>query len=219
MFNYEEESFAVLFGSVARGDFNKNSDIDIFLYNYPEDKAKKKIALMNLPQLPINFVSYDSNMLCKFHEEGSLFLYHIYKQGELIDGDNVHWNELCHSFVLKKSFQDEIKKIRKEIMPYRRLVFLNGYYLSALVNIYPLLKNYCIFTLANQGIYEFNKEKCIILNVADDKKSEQLLRLQQFYDYSVRGLDVPLNISPNSGTARELIECSYNFIRNVNDYQ
>ncbi|EJJ0548272.1 nucleotidyltransferase domain-containing protein [Cronobacter sakazakii] len=49
MLNYEEESFAVLFGSVARGDYNKNSDIDILLCNYPEDKAKKNIASINLP--------------------------------------------------------------------------------------------------------------------------------------------------------------------------
>ncbi|WP_406943723.1 nucleotidyltransferase domain-containing protein [Citrobacter freundii] len=83
MLNYEEESFAVLFGSVARGDYNKNSDIDILLCNYPEDKAKKNIASINLPQLPVNFVLYDSNMLWKFHEEGSLFLYHIFKQGKL----------------------------------------------------------------------------------------------------------------------------------------
>ncbi|EJF7811314.1 TPA: nucleotidyltransferase domain-containing protein, partial [Citrobacter freundii] len=103
MLNYEEESFAVLFGSVARGDYNKNSDIDILLCNYPEDKAKKNIASINLPQLPVNFVLYDSNMLWKFHEEGSLFLYHIFKQGKLIDGDALKWSEICQSFVVKKS--------------------------------------------------------------------------------------------------------------------
>lgn len=219
MLNYEEESFAVLFGSVARGDYNKNSDIDILLCNYPEDKAKKNIASINLPQLPVNFISYDSDMLWKFHEKGSLFLYHIFKQGRLIDGDALKWSEICQSFVVKKSFQEEINKIQKEIASYKKLDFLNGYYLSALVNIYPLLKNYCIFNLANQGIYEFNKKECIVLNAADDRKSEQLLILQEFYDYSVRELDIALKVSPNSSKARELIKCSYDFIRNFNDYQ
>lgn len=219
MFNYEEESFAVLFGSVARGDHNKNSDIDILLYNYPEEKAIIKLASINPPKLPINFILYDSNMFWKFYEEGSLFLYHIFEQGKLIDGDALKWSEICQNFVVKKFFHEEINKIRKEITPYRKLDFLNGYYLSALVNIYPLLKNYCIFTLANQGVYEFNKKECIILTVADGKKSAQLLTLQQFYDYSVRELDIKLKVNPNSSTARDLIKCSYDFIRNINDYQ
>lgn len=219
MLDFDKESFAVLFGSVSRGDYTKNSDIDILLYNYPEEKAKQKIELINLPDFPVNFVVYDEEMFWKFHTEGSLFLHHIFEQGKLIDGNDLKWNEIKQSFIVKKSFQEEINKIKREVLVYQQLGFLNGFYLSALVNIYPLLKNYCIFTLANQGVYEFNKRKCIKLKVADDNKSENLLQLQGFYDYSVRGLDISLEVSPNSLVAKNLVEQSYNFIRDIHDYQ
>lgn len=213
----DKESFVVIFGSVARGDFNAESDIDVMLYNYPEDKARGKIISLNLPNFPINFVCYDRETFSKFYNEGSLFFYHMFKQGFLVDGDKEIWDFLCEQFSLKKSFHDELRKISYEASSYKNLSYFNGYYLSALVNIYPLLKNFCIFTLAQQGVYEFNKKKCILTSLGDDVKAKRLLLLQQFYDYSVRNLDVKLNISPNSLSAKLLIEDSYNFIRSYND--
>lgn len=212
--NIENESFAILFGSVSRGDFNNNSDIDILLYNYPEEKAIEKIKKIDIPDLPINFIFYDAATFNNFYSQGSLFLYHIFEQGRLIDGCESKWEELISSFKVKKTFKDEIKKIKSEILIYKNLDFLNGYYLSALVNLYPLLKNFCIFSLAEEEIYEFNKKECIKTKANDIERSNNLILLQDFYDYSVREIDLKLKLSPNSTAAKKLIEESYNFIRN-----
>ncbi|MGC0837993.1 nucleotidyltransferase domain-containing protein [Pantoea agglomerans] len=214
MFSTEKESFAILFGSVSRGDYNKNSDIDVLLYNYPEGKAIYKIKDLDIPELPINFISYDTATFNNFYNQGSLFLYHIFEQGKLIDGCESKWAELTSSFKVKKSFADEINKIKNEALIYRDLEFLNGYYLSALVNLYPLLKNFCIFSLAEEGIYEFNKRECIKLKANNIGVSNNLILLQDFYDYSVREINIKLKLSPNSAAAKNLIKESFKFIRN-----
>ncbi|AMM82936.1 MULTISPECIES: nucleotidyltransferase domain-containing protein [Pasteurella] len=208
-----KNQFIVLFGSVARGDDNINSDLDILLINIDIYESENILRQYKLPNYPHNYIEYNYDTFYKFHIEGSLFLHHIFLEGKVIYGNMQLWNKLKREFRVKSSFIDEIKKIQSDISLYRNLDFSNGFYLSVLDNIYPLLKNYCIFKLANKGIYIFNKKECIIEAVKNEQLRKKLLELQQFYDYSTRNISLNLTIKPNSLEAKKLILTVYFLIK------
>ncbi|WP_323077860.1 nucleotidyltransferase domain-containing protein, partial [Aeromonas hydrophila] len=66
-------SFVVVFGSVARGDSNKNSDLDILLIESDTDKTNSILEKQDLPNLPVNYVNYSHDLFKKYYDMGSLF--------------------------------------------------------------------------------------------------------------------------------------------------
>jgi hypothetical protein len=210
--NVTINSFVVVFGSVARGDSNKNSDLDILLIESDTDKANSILEKQDLPNLPVNYVNYSHDLFKKYYDMGSLFLHHIFEQGVLLSGSELEWSKYKEQFKLKNNFNDEINKIKSDIEVYSDISIFNGMFYSPLANAFPMMKNYCIFTLANAGIFEFNKVKCIEKMKASSNAISDFLLLQSFYDSSVKGLDVDLGVDPCSIEASLLLQKVYSYI-------
>ncbi len=207
-----KNSFVVIFGSVARGDSNKNSDIDVLLINYDSNDADYILSKCNLPDLPINYIEYDLSKFEKYFNMGSLFLYHIFNQGLLLYGNEEKWSEYGNKFRLKNNFDEEINKIKSDIEVYNDISIFNNRFYLPLVNIYPMLKNYCIFSLANMGVYEFNKVECIKKMIISDMVLNKFLLIQSFYDSSVRGINLDMEIDPYSIEAGLLLQSVYKYV-------
>lgn len=207
-----KNSFIVVFGSVARRDSHKNSDIDILLIQSDIDKFESMLETYDLPDFPVNYIKYDYTLFKKYYDMGSLFLHHIFEQGILLSGDEIEWSKYKKQFRLKANFYDEINRIKSDIEVYNDISIFNGMFYSPLANIFPMMKNYCIFTLANAGIFEFNKVKCIKKLIASGDTISDFLLLQSFYDSSVRGLNVDLGVDPYSIEAGLLLQKVYKYI-------
>ncbi len=74
-------SSLILFGSTSRGDNNVSSDIDIVQVS---DVFQKKYS-----EEKINFSIYTYNKLEKMGRSGSLFILHLIREGQVIDGDRL----------------------------------------------------------------------------------------------------------------------------------
>ncbi|EKN3943129.1 nucleotidyltransferase domain-containing protein [Yersinia enterocolitica] len=209
-----DDQYVVIFGSYARGDFNSNSDIDILLINIDVSNVSEYVDLLKLPKLVINYVMYNTTTFNQYYSQGSLFLYHIFTQGYVLYGNELEWNRLSNGFYVKNNFYDELDKIKSEISVYENLDIFSNYYMSALSNLFPLLKNFCIFSLANDGVYIFNKDECVMTMFHRKKQEGDFLILRDFYDAFAKDInDIELKINPCSKEARLLIGNVYNYIR------
>ena len=76
-----------------------------------------------------------------------------------------------------------------------------------------MIKNLCIFSLANKGIYEFNKDKCITLYINDRKLINAISKAKTLYNYSEKSINIP-NIEKliTNKERKEIIKKIYNKI-------
>ncbi|TQR14748.1 nucleotidyltransferase domain-containing protein [Psychrobacillus soli] len=149
--------FQVLIGSVARNDFSRNSDIDICRIGNRQTIERKD----SWPIGPINYIDYELEVFEHLFEIGSLFILHILFEGVLIKGDKEKWENYKSNFCVKDNFNEELEDINEMTDVFNNLEMFGNKYLTLYSNLFTLIKNYSIFTLANEGIYIFNKEKAV----------------------------------------------------------
>jgi len=145
--------FTVIIGSVSRNDYKINSDIDICRVGMDTIVFRNS----NWPTGPINYVDYEVTDFLKLYEAGSLFLHHIFKEGVLVCGNRDVWDGLKKGFLVQESFDDEIKNVIAPYQTIRNIKMFGGCYLSLYSNLFTIVKNYAMFSLANEGQYVFDK--------------------------------------------------------------
>lgn len=151
----EVNMFVILIGSVAKKQQNINSDIDIVRIETYENVQR----LADWPDGPINYIDYTYEDFVNLYNNGSLFIYHIFSEGLVLRGDPSKWSELKRKFIFNDNLDSEISDIRLILKEYLDEKIYGNIYLSFYSNIFTLLKNYSIYSLAKKGIFEFNKEK------------------------------------------------------------
>ena len=91
----------LLYGSVARKDNEKNSDID--LLSIGQSQYVKKTVKNN-----VNLTQYPHDTLLSMAHKGSLFIYHLKEEGEILVDDNNRFQNLFHvHFRLRESYNIE----------------------------------------------------------------------------------------------------------------
>lgn len=212
----DNDKFIILFGSVARNEHHKNSDVDILILNDLNETLIKNINQKELPKLPINYTHYDSYAFNIFFEKGSLFLHHLFTQGKVLYGNKHKWESLKKDFHVAQNFYDEQDNIISNLQIFKDTSIFNNHYLSPLTNLFPLLKNYCIFYLANRNIYEFDKQKSLKLLLPT--KYQALLELHTYYDYSLKNISSNIPIPPSTKHAEILISHAVKFLHTLHKY-
>lgn len=147
--------FIVLIGSVAREDFTEGSDIDICRIGTKKDVPTIPFSI---PNGPVCFVDYTPADFEKLYNDGSLFLQHVFLEGRLLEGDTDKWQDLKSAFKVQKNFSMEIAKY---VDLYNFTLRDNRYdqkYLAICSNLFIILKNMAIFSLANRQEYIFDKK-------------------------------------------------------------
>jgi hypothetical protein len=190
-------NFVILIGSYARGDFNQYSDCDVFRVGCENTQLDYSALPISDPSI-VSLIDYDNETFVKLYKAGSLFLYHVLYEGVLISGDAKAWQELQDGFVVQRDFTKELEEIFLVTEFLSNIEMFGGKFLTPLVNAFTELKNACVFYLAHQGIYTFEKSQCFRLALSNSKMLPELLSLKIFYDHSVRGQSVNLPFDPNS---------------------
>lgn len=186
--------FVVLIGSVAREDQNINSDIDICRIDSDIELFKK----INWPSGPINYIDYNYEEFMHLYSQGSLFIYHILHEGILIDGSKSEWEQLINNFVFIDNYDDEIFDIKSIIFKFLDVEIFGNTFLSLYSNLFTLVKNYSIFSLAQEGIFVFNKEQAVrlkfgykyydLLSDSYNRFERGLVKQENKWDYTSRSL-------------------------------
>lgn len=189
--------FVVLIGSYARGDFNRYSDCDVFRVGCENTNLDYSTLPVTDPSI-VSCIDYDNETFGKLYAAGSLFLYHVLYEGQLIYGNKKTWRKLQNNFSVQRDFTKELEEIYMVTEFLSNIEIFGGKFLTPLVNAFTELKNASVFYLAHQGIYSFEKTQCLRLALSSSKMLPELLSLKKFYDYSVRAQDLDLPFDPNS---------------------
>ncbi len=90
-----------LFGSRARGDFERDSDVDILIIN---DLGQMHTKTLN----KINIVFYPYEFLCSRAESGDLFVLHLKQESKVIFDPLSVLSRIYNKFKYKNSYDEDI---------------------------------------------------------------------------------------------------------------
>jgi len=91
----------LIYGSHARGDFHKDSDVD--LLSITENESSKTI------QGKVNLSLYNIEKINQMSKDGTLFVYHLISEGVILnDKDNIIKENIFDMFSLKDNYSKEI---------------------------------------------------------------------------------------------------------------
>jgi len=154
----EKPKFVILIGSSARKSRKLDSDIDIVRIEYhkavPSNLKKPK-------QAEVSYIDYDANKFSELYRDGSLFLYHIFTEGELLRGNRSSWNALKRHFRVSTDFRKEIIENRKFLRWLQRGEKFRGATIPYLAYTFRALKNLAIFLLAQNRDFVFEKRTAL----------------------------------------------------------
>ena len=150
-----------LFGSVARGDEDELSDIDLFVLgsdpHLRPSIIRSRLRLKNSPP-KTSIVYHTPETLERFVKNGSRFIVHLQLEGEvLFDSDGV-LGEIQRLPPLRASVKPEVDGQLKRLELLDRPQRFNGNLLFPLTHAFSSGKAIVMAILAENEIYEFNRE-------------------------------------------------------------
>ncbi|MFO3729233.1 nucleotidyltransferase domain-containing protein [Butyricimonas muris] len=160
----EEINAIILYGSWARGEQDRESDIDIVVFT---DKTIKRIedGVLEHYILPFrvkdcNISIYDTLMLNQMLEYGSLFLWHIKLEGICLHGRS--YLDSCFTRLLDFTHHKE------EIEYHQRLLdsLLEAQRITGIIEdfdfslLFTIVRNTCMILVHKKGQMIFSKYKC-----------------------------------------------------------
>jgi predicted nucleotidyltransferase len=149
--------FTVLIGSRARRTDGCGSDIDIVRIGH---KRPVKLHARRTPDT-ITYVNYDLAKFSDLYQRGSLFIYHVFNEGRLLEGDERTWEELKDNFKVSTNFRREISQNRKFLRWLQRGEKFRDATIPYLAHACRALKNLAIFSLAQRRRYVFDKRAAL----------------------------------------------------------
>jgi predicted nucleotidyltransferase len=159
---YEEIQAAALYGSVARGDSESHSDVDLLvicnggrkreLYDdvYPVlSKQFNRLSLSVYSPREINFLA----------KAQSLFLLHLKRESLVLFDRTCLLTTVLSNFVAKASYEGDFRKSLDLFAPLNTVISAAPNSFHRLAYLYSLFRVYCVYLLAEQQIFEFSKAK------------------------------------------------------------
>lgn len=177
-----------LFGSVARGDQDEQSDVDILIVidNCSEDdyiKYKKEYA--SILQIPVSWISlYREKKILKMHEKGSYFLWHLKQEGKVLYSRENELDKLFATLPRYRGMKDDIKEYRQildDVNEELHNVYLCiEYELSVLAS---LVRNTCIMLSYLNNRFDFSRNQVVKYCIDTYKIDVSLEEYRALYQY------------------------------------
>ena len=145
----------MLIGSRARRRSRATSDIDVVRIGHNRP-ASTRLGKLGRPA-GVSYIDYDAAKFAKLYGKGSLFLYHVFNEGKLLQGNRTAWEKLRDRFKVQTNFSDEISQNRKILSWLQRGNKARGAAVPYLAHTFRALKNLAIFSLAQRRKYVFDK--------------------------------------------------------------
>ncbi len=201
----------LLGGSVARGDANEWSDIDLVVTGSDPDLTPGRLK-QALPERNerVSLLYYPTSLFRKLYDERALFIAHLRMEGlALYDRLGLLKKVLDEPYVPVVDVAGEIKAHRAKLAPYTDPRRFNNNFLFCLSHLYSIGKGVIMLGLAKRGVLEFNREEAFrrfaSLNPDLAAETEKISQLRPFYHLVTCHQPEPLPFSYESA-GREMQE-------------
>jgi predicted nucleotidyltransferase len=178
----------LLFGSVARGDANEWSDIDLLVTGSDPSitPARLRRALSRGGTDRISLVYYPTPVFRKHYRERALFIAHLKREGvALFDRLNLLRGILNKPFAPAVDVSEGIRAQVKKLSAYSDPKRFNNNFLFCLAHLYSIGKGVVMLGLAKKGVLEFNRESAFrrFIGLHPDlaRETNKVARLRPFY--------------------------------------
>lgn len=177
----------ILCGSVARGEADKWSDIDLVVVGSDVDLTpahlRRVLSDWNDRVSPIYFTTPQFR---KLYRKRALFIAHLKKEGVVLyDRLDLLKSILDHPFTPVVDVRQEIKAHRAKLAPYTDPRPFNNNFLFCLSHLYSIGKGVVMLGLAKKGVLEFNRDAAFrrfaSLNPDLAGETKRVERLRPFY--------------------------------------
>lgn len=177
-----------LYGSVARGESERWSDIDLLVFGR-RSSCRPSELLNALPtgvdRTRVSVVYRPSQSLDEYFGEGTRFLVHIHREGKVLyDRDGrlrAALRSPCHPVPAEREIQQELERLEFFADPDR----FNGGFLLCFARVYTIAKTIVMAILTEKGVYEFNRDRAFDqfkkMFPAASEPVEVVQRLRPFY--------------------------------------
>jgi len=177
-----------LYGSVARGDADEWSDIDLIVTGSDSELTpgdlRRTLSRRGVDRVSI--IYYPTSVFRKHYRERALFIAHLKQEGiPLYDRHGLMQTVLRQPFIPVVDVSEGIRAHLVRLSPYSDPKRFNNNFLFCLAHVYSIGKGIMMLGLAHRGILEFNRdaafERFIILNPDLRNEVERVRRLRPFY--------------------------------------
>ncbi len=193
----------LLCGSVARGDANPWSDIDLVVTSSDPELTVSELRKVISGRNHVSLLYYRTPSFETLYRRHPLFVAHLKKEGVvLFDPAGVlrRMMERPTVPVARAAVAEEVKMYRAKLAPYRHPKRYNNNFLFCLSHLYSIGKGIIMLGLASRGVLEFNRDAAFrrfaALNPDLAEKIAKVARLRPFYQLA-------------SGRKREALPFSY----------
>lgn len=214
-------STVILFGSSARNEGDKLSDIDLLLIlkgtsegnNLP--RAREIFSIIPKSLLPKNkrlqLSVYSTDSFKAMYHRGSLFVAHILKEGVVLYDDDGFYQKLRRkSFQLsKEALRQSLDILAQRLAMSDDLEKFNDYFINCLAEFFSISKNLAFIALASRGQLIFDRKRAFEAFAETyplyREKIRRLYCLRPFFLRNVKGIDVPIPFEPY-GCEKKIVE-------------
>lgn len=194
----------ILFGSLARGDYNSLSDIDLLLITrkkLEKRQIKKIIPKSLIQQKNLALSVYSQTQMDSAYKEGILFLVHVLKEGRILYDDGF-FKELSSSpfYPSPRRMSLSLRIFEQRLQVGDNLAMFDKHFVKLLSNYYSIAKSIAFILLAVDGQYIFNKKKAFEMlsekYPTHREKIRKLSKLEPFYTRAHRSRDAKYPFDP-----------------------
>ncbi|HET6845149.1 MAG TPA: nucleotidyltransferase domain-containing protein [Candidatus Angelobacter sp.] len=176
----------LLCGSVARGDANPWSDIDLVVTSSDPNLTVAELRKVISERNHVSLIYYRTPSFEMLYRRSPLFIAHLKKEGVvLFDPKSVLRRILDSPTITKADIAEEIKMHLAKLAPYRHPARYNNNFLFCLSHLYSIGKGVIMLRLASCGILEFNRDAAFgrfaTLNPDLAEQVAKVARLRPFY--------------------------------------
>jgi predicted nucleotidyltransferase len=157
---YGEVQAAALYGSVARGDHEPHSDVDLLVVCSPqnEEELHRRLTAHLSKQIgKLSLSIYTPQGLHFLARARSLFLLHLKQEALLLFDRSGFLRDALAGLEARESYESDFRKSLELATPLKTAVSGAPNELHRLAYIYSLFRVYGVYLLAERGIYEFSK--------------------------------------------------------------
>jgi predicted nucleotidyltransferase len=192
-----------LFGSIARGDVDGTSDIDILAVGSDPELTPTRL-LKTLPdklrQERISLVYRSREELEELFATGASFVDHLRHEGEILyDAEGLLRHVFEDDFLPSLNVDQELDAELRRLDVYSNLKIFKGNFLFVLAQLYAIGKSIVMLGLVSDGERQYNRDAAFAAfkrrnpGIADDV--DRIARLRPFYRLVTRRGHEPLPFS------------------------
>jgi len=165
------DKYTILIGSYARKTQSRFSDVDVVRINHEREVDLDKIG----SNAYVSYVDFTTEQFMRLYSIGSLFLKHVFLEGELLGGSQISWTKIKEGFKVTKDFEEPIDEYDELLRHLNSNPTFYKAFVPYLSNFFKAAKNIGIFKLAKTSVYQFDKKMALMTGANMDEEMASLL--------------------------------------------